>query len=112
MAETCGLRFRVLTFIVNALGMLMLMLTVRDEVERLLADMRAKVLTLQDIRDTIHVSALVRQEALPEVEGSLVAPFARATLMGAWIKHDFNQQAANQSLSKFPQWADIPERAK
>lgn len=88
------------------------MLTVRDEVERLLADMRAKVLTIQDIRDTIHVSALVRQESLPDAPQDLIGPFARATLMGAWIKHDFNQQAANQSLSKFPQWADIPERFK
>lgn len=67
-------------------------LSVRGEIERLLADMRAKVLTESDARGTVFVSALVRQQSLPEVERSLVTPFARATLMGAWANYEARQK--------------------
>lgn len=71
-------------------------LTVRAEVERLLAEMRSHVLSIDDMRDTIHVQAIVRQTAIPEIPStspvSLVRALARATLLGAWVQHDASQR--------------------
>lgn len=64
------------------------MLTVRSEVEKLLAEMRAKVMTIDDARDTLEIAAIVRQAAIPEVQDDLIPAFARATLLGAWVQFD------------------------
>lgn len=65
---------------------------VRAEVEKLLAEMRAHILTVDDARDTVEVSAIARQMAIPEVSEtaspSLISSVARATLLGAWIQYD------------------------
>lgn len=68
------------------------MLNVREEIEGLLAEMRAKVLTIDDARDTLEIAAIVRQAALPEVPQDLIPAYARATLLGAWVQHDIRQR--------------------
>lgn len=74
------------------------MLDVRTEVENLLAQMRARVLTIEDARDTVEVAAIVRQMAIPEIPEdagpSLISSIARATLFGAWIQYDARQHGA------------------
>lgn len=70
------------------------MLNVRDEVEKLLADMRAKALTLEDMRDTVEIAAIVRQAAIPTIPNDLIPAYARATLLGAWMRYDINQRYA------------------
>lgn len=67
-------------------------LNVRDEVEKLIAEMRAQALTDDDIRGTVFVSTLVRHESFPEVPQSLVTPLARAVLMGAWANYEARQK--------------------
>ncbi len=62
--------------------------SVRDEVEKLLAEMRAQVRTVDDLRDTVEIASIVRQAAFPEVQPSFVPALARATLLGAWVQYD------------------------
>ena len=62
--------------------------TVRSEVENLLAEMRAKAETLDEIRATVFIQARVRDHLFPEVPESLLKPMARSALLGAWIEHD------------------------
>lgn len=69
------------------------MLNVRDEVEKLLADMRAKALTLEDMRDTVEIAAIVRQAAIPAIPNDLIPAYARATLLGAWVQYDVRRLA-------------------
>lgn len=71
---------------------------VRDAVENLLAQMRAHAVTLDDIRETVEIAAIVRQIALPTLSDdtppSFVPAIARATLLGAWVKHDADKHRA------------------
>lgn len=69
-------------------------LDVRAEVEKLLADMRTKALTLEDMRDTVEIAAIVRQAAIPSVPNDLIPAYARATLLGAWMTYDIRQRYA------------------
>lgn len=64
------------------------MKTVRSEIEKLLAELREKALTLDDMRATVEVSAIARQAHIPEIEPSLIPAYARATLLGAWVQYD------------------------
>lgn len=68
------------------------MLNVREEIEGLLAEMRAKASTIDDARDTMEVAAIARQMALPvladDTPPSFIPALARATLLGAWVQHD------------------------
>jgi len=66
--------------------------TVRSEVENLLAEMRAKADTLEEIRATVFIQARVRDHLFPEVPQSLLKPMARAVLLGAWVEHDARQR--------------------
>lgn len=66
--------------------------TVRAEVEKLLADMRAKADTLEEIRATVFIQARVRDHLFPEVPESLLTPMARAAVLGAWVEHDARQR--------------------
>lgn len=60
----------------------------RNEIEKLLAELREKAMTLDDVRATVEVSAIARQAHIPEMEPQLISPYARATLLGAWIQYD------------------------
>lgn len=62
--------------------------TVRTEVEKLLADMRAKAATLEEVRATVFIQARVRDHLFPEVPQSLQTPMARSAVLGAWIEFE------------------------
>lgn len=71
-------------------------LTVRGEVYRLIAEMKAKAKTLEDLRDTVHAECLVQQRVIPELPSrasrSFVQAIARATVLGAMIELDARQR--------------------
>lgn len=67
-------------------------LNVREEVEKLLAEMRAKVLTVDQARATVEVSAIARRAAIPDVDQNLIPAYARATLLGAWVQYDIQHR--------------------
>jgi len=65
---------------------------IHNAIESLLAEMRQKVETKQDILDTIEVSTIVRTcvfaGTIPsEPTLSDIPAIARATLLGAWVQY-------------------------
>lgn len=75
------------------------MLVYKDEVERLINDM--KVAVLSDARkelETTEIAAIVRQQAVPitddETPDSLLSLMAQAAVIRAWRQHAENQRAA------------------
>lgn len=72
-----------------------MILDVRQEVEKLLAEMRETPASIEDVRQTIEIAAIVRQMALPTISidtpPSFIPAIARATVLGAWVQYDRNR---------------------
>lgn len=65
---------------------------VETAVKNLLADMKLRAQSLEELRETFQMECLVKQIALPILDNdtppSMVPAIARATLLGAWVQHD------------------------
>lgn len=76
------------------------MLTVKEEVERLLKDMHRAAMTAADPvaeRETTEIAAIVMAQSLPTIPGysdSIINLQAQAAIVKAWRQHGENLQRA------------------